>query len=341
MNASRGQTLPLWILGLIAGLALLFGGLNYAYILSWQVKAQNAADAAAQGAAGIQSERWNELNAVLYAASVEEYRIRSLIRDLRIVSHRQGNCSISDGGEDTCASTYLGLRKQYLQSVQRYTNLLVLVNRISTNATKTKILGDIGGFVSLIPTRCGAGPGAWSDCAFKYTVSGSETRSDMKTVKMDALSIIVPRPGVPVDEAEVNDELFAPLKIEVTVCATVPPLIQGINFPFGNFRAIGRAARTTAMVEQDWLQPGAVGNPGLGGASPTDPFFQPDEQYGYVEPDYQWYGVTYGGNDNVAVPAQNGYFFGVFKDEFSAQVGWWNSVPIRQFGTTTEDLACS
>ena len=49
-HAQRGQTFPVWVFGTLTVLTLLGFSVNYGNSLYWQLRAQNAADAAAQGA---------------------------------------------------------------------------------------------------------------------------------------------------------------------------------------------------------------------------------------------------------------------------------------------------
>jgi hypothetical protein len=185
---------------------------------------------------------------------------------------------------------------------------------------------------------CGANTGG--DCAFHYKIIDfSQRTDDLETVQMDALGYIVPSYANRTALAVVNQNLFVPARVEVAVCTHVPPLIPGfLGYRPQPFTAIGRAAATAVMVEQDWMQPGQIVNPINNGV------FQPNEAY--VTPqtaDYNWYGVDFGGNTNQAYESYNVFAFALTSDEFSAQLGWWNSVPIPAYsGVQTESsLGCS
>ena len=78
-HAERGQVLPIWILAGITAITLIFLGLNYANTVRWQIRAQNAADSAASTLISIQTQRYNEAEIMLYAADVEEIRLRHLL----------------------------------------------------------------------------------------------------------------------------------------------------------------------------------------------------------------------------------------------------------------------
>jgi hypothetical protein len=81
-HAERGQTLPVWTLAVLTALTLMFFSLNYANMIRWQVRAQNAADSMATAALSVQATQWNKMMTILYAADVEEWRIRHLIEGI-------------------------------------------------------------------------------------------------------------------------------------------------------------------------------------------------------------------------------------------------------------------
>ena len=96
-HGQRGQVLPIWILGILGTFALIFTALNYGNSLRWHIRAQSAADSAAQATLALQSERWNEMTELLYGMNVEEYRIRHAA-STAFCSHRQssGGCYQTD-----------------------------------------------------------------------------------------------------------------------------------------------------------------------------------------------------------------------------------------------------
>src|SRR5665213_2051837 len=57
--------------------------MQYGEVLRWQIRAQNAADAAASASLSAQTQTWIQQLALLYAASVEEWRIRHLLSGLQ------------------------------------------------------------------------------------------------------------------------------------------------------------------------------------------------------------------------------------------------------------------
>jgi hypothetical protein len=324
-ECQRGQVFPMWLGAIFAMLVVLFFTLNYAYVLRWQVRAQNAADAAAQAMLTLQTQQYNQLEMMLYASAVEEFRVRRLLNALLLAAHQQGGCPDAA----SCESVYEGLRPPFLQSVQRYTNDVVVTNRIAANLNFDTMKADAQALLGRLGAASACDGGTGGDCAFDYDLIDLSPRTaGLETVEMDALGILKPSFAEHTPAATVNPELFAPAQVEVAVCAVVPPLIDVSIFGFKPqpFRVIGRAAATAVMVEQDWMQPGRLINPITGGV------FQPAEEY--VPPPaggYDWYAVDFGGNTTEAYETYNVFSAPLVSDEFSAQLGWWNAIPIAPY----------
>ncbi len=325
MERQRGQVLPLWLFGSLTMLVFLFFLFSYAYTISWQVRAQNAADAAAQAVLALQTQQFNQMEMMLYTSAIEEYRVRRLLNGMLLAAHNQGGC----GDDATCEATFQSLRTSFLTSTQRYTNDVILTQRITGNLNFDTVHADAQALINRLTsgTYCANQTGA--DCAFTYRiVDFTQRTAGLETVAMDALGYVVPTYDHRTAAAVVNQQLFAPARVEVAVCAQVPPLLPGFfNFAPQPFYAIGRAAATAVMVEQDWMQPGQIVNPISSGV------FQPDEHY-VAAPGasaYDWYGVDFGGNTNQAYESYDVFAFELTSDEFSAQLGWWNSIPIPTY----------
>jgi Flp pilus assembly protein TadG len=336
MDRQRGQVLPLWLFGSAAMLVCLFFLFSYAYTISWQVRAQNAADAAAQAVLALQTQQFNQMEVMLYTSAVEEYRTRRLLNGMLLAAHDQGGC----GDDATCETVFQALRTSFLESTQRYTNDVIVTQRVTANMSFDTVKSDAQALINRLTSGSFCTNNTGGDCAFTYhIVDFSPRTAGLETVLMDALGYEVPTFDRRTAAAVINPALFAPARVEVAVCAQVPPL--GPSF-FGYtpkpFYAIGRAAATAVMVEQDWMQPGQVINPLTAGV------FQPDEHY--VSPPgigaYDWYGVDFGGNSNEAYESYNVFAFELTSDEFSGQLGWWNSIPIPTYmgQQSTGSLGC-
>ncbi len=323
-HGERGQVLPVWAMGIVAMLILTMAVARYADMVRWQIRAQNAADAAAQSIVALQTQQYNEMTAVLYATAVEEYRVRQILYALELTAYRSGGCQL----DNSCASRYSALAREYMKAVARYRTEVVLLNRVTSNFDATAMSNDARGMLGYIKSKCGQLGGG--DCAFGYAIVDYKGRTPLYTVKMDARAFIKPSNGGHMTPVGTLNSALQPVQVEVAVCADVASPVPAIlNFRPAPHRVIARAAATAVMMEQDWFQPGALINPW------TQKYYQPTElPSGSTSDDgtgigRDWYAVNFGGNGSTAHPASNGYTFGIYGNEFTAYLGWWNAVPIR------------
>ena len=365
----RGQVLPMWALGIITTFALMFLALNYGNAIRWQIRAQNAADAAANAVVSIQSQRWNVMTATLYAASVEEYRSRRLLDSLLLTIDQSGGCkgslypSLVTGFPDplytsvsfgSCNRVYTDLRVAYLRSVNRYGNDISDLNSVAALSTYTGFTSDAASLLrtlqacstvaaaspapSATPAATPA-PGASAsptcgDTSFKYSFapSGIVQQTNLNNVTQDAQQWQIAY-SASASPAVINAELFAPIKVDIVTCAIVPAILPNFGpMHFKPYYAVGRAAAANVMVEQDWLQPGSIADPQRSGTA----LFQPTEDITAPlptpAPAYNWYDVNFGGEQNTAYVNSGAFGFQFLNDDFEAQVGWWGGIPIRPFG---------
>ncbi|HEV2738301.1 MAG TPA: pilus assembly protein TadG-related protein [Candidatus Elarobacter sp.] len=330
--------LPVWCLAIVAMLVMVLMAVRYADIVRWQIRAQNAADAAAQAVLALQTQQFNEMNSALYASAVEEYRIRTILYGLELTAYGNGGCS----ADSSCTVRYATLYNAYLKSAARYHDEIVLLNRITANMDATTMHNDATAVVAHLanPGVCGKTGGG--DCAFSYALLDFSPRTPVYTVVKDARAFITPSYGDNMNVASGVNPSLLPAQTEVSVCADIPsPIPAFLNFKPKPFRVIARAAATAVMVEQDWFQPGQLNN------AWTNNRYQPVETWsGSASNDglnVDWYDTDFGGNSSQANSSYNGYVFGIDQDEFSAFTGWWNSVPMRPYSGTQPDskLGCS
>lgn len=336
----RGQVLPVWAMGIMAMLIVTMAVVRYSDMVRWQVRAQNAADAAAQAIVALQTQQFNEMGMVLYAADVEEFRIRNILYALELTAYGNGGCAI----DNSCKTRYAALEVQYLKAVARYNNEVIMLDRIAGNMDFTTMQSDASALLTDLasPTLCGKQGGG--DCAFGYSLVSFTGRQPVYGVQMDARAFIKPSLGGHMTPAGTLNPSLDPAQVEVAVCADVPsPVPAFFSFQPAPHRVIARAAATAVMMEQDWFQPGSLINPW------TSAFYQPTETpSGSTSNDgtgdaKDWYAVAFAGNGSIANQTQNGYTFGIYNSEFTAYLGWWNAVPIRpQSGTLPDNqLGCS
>jgi hypothetical protein len=342
MERQRGQTLPLTLGGVIAIIVFGFFAVNYANTLRWQIRAQTAADSAAQALLALQTQQFNVMTATLYATAVEEYRIRHILNGMVLAAHHQGGCVYSSPAalvqSNGCDTVEQDLETAYDAAVGRYTGDVRSLHQVTVNMNFKSFQNDALALLNQIK-NCSSALGG--DCAFKYGIPIIKPRDDMEAVYMDANGVLKPSPDnqtalassvSSVTAPAFNPNLFAPAEVEVYACATVPSIIPSfMGWTFPPFTAVARGAATPVMVEEDWLQPGTITNLFTKGKA-----YQPTENFlnGITVSDstgYDWYNLDYGGNGVVAVGGKH-FVNTITRDEFSVYVGWWNSIPIHPFG---------
>ncbi len=349
--------LPLWIVAILTTFALMFLALNYGNTIRWQMRAQNAADGAAQALMAIQTQRFNELTAALYASNVEEFRIRLLLDGMLNSLNGAGGCTGQpNNGVPTsasynvtwpgspataCAYTFNTMLSAYVKAVNRYTADVQKVNDVATASTFTAWNADAANLLKHLKNNCNdlsttTVSDAGGDCEFKYNLVATKARTGLNAVSADAYIVFVPTQGfVLANNAETeNANLFEPAMVDIVTCAKVPPLIAA----FGTLKAqshyvLGRAGATAVLSEEDWLQPGYLKDPARGNGSDIE--FQPYENYVPADSGfpYDWYGVYYGGNSWQTSgfmynnQQKYGYTSNPVINDLSAYDGWWNAIP--------------
>jgi len=359
-HAERGQVLPLWVLAILTTFVLMFLTIDYGNTLRWQMRAQNAADAAAQAVMAIQTEHFNELTMTLYASNVEEYRTRALLDGMLNSLNGAGGCSgdpptpvaknqaqfSSYTINGSCAQVFKTLLPFYEESVARYGTDVAALNNVATLTTYTNWKNDSTSMIAHLDSSFHCNTSTTTvvvsdggDCQFQYTLNGIAYRTGLNAVSHDAYNIVLPALGATLaNNAETeNPQLFDPGMVDVVVCAKVPPIVP----LFGALTAkthyvIGRAGAAAVLEENDWLQPGTIIDPARGGSNIP---FQPLETYTSADAPplaYDWYGVWFGGNNWTAssyadpkIPGQTdyGYYTNQSANEFDGYAGWWGAIP--------------
>jgi hypothetical protein len=330
-----------WAFGSLSVLVLFVMVLNYGSMIRWQMRAQNAADAAARGILAAQTSQWNQTTEVLHAATVEEYRIRYLLNDLLEVINNNGGCNddpdtIPD--PQSCDQMYMNLRGQYFDAVKRYTADVALMNRVSSPTQQDQIT-QMTAALAQYQANCGQANGG--DCAFQYTLIAAKPRQNsyLENVYADCCAMIVGG-GT---QGHPNNNL-TPLQIEVVTCAKVPSMIPSFwKFTAGAqpFTAVGRAGATSIMATQEFMYVGSILNPTTGKV--FQPSEYPESNNGsavFTATNDTNYRIDYGGNPdnpwNFGNPAISNPKFGSFvytpKDQgLLVGTGWWSAMPMKAF----------
>jgi len=334
-HAQRGQVLPFWVVAVASILALTGGILTYGNAIVWQIRAQNAADSAALGAIGIQTQQFNQMNMLLYSAAVEEYRIRYLLNGAILAMHKSGGCLPKAYSPPTndCIEEFEAEADNFVPAVNRYSTVVNMLNNVTQNMSVANQETDMTAYVSALQSTCGSVTGG--DCQFKYLVSKYAIRGSLNTVDHDAYGILQPN-KMRSSAATYNTNVYGPIQIEVAVCAkSPPPLLWKFGLPANH--VIARSAAQSTIVVHDWFQPGSIVDPNSG---PGQVLFQDRTKEitwytatfeAHVTPavHYDWYTPSYAGNANTPDTTNMRFSSTVNQNEFSARVAWWDALLIK------------
>jgi hypothetical protein len=330
----RGQVLPMWISSTILGIIFsVFIG-SYGYAITYQFRAQAAADSAANAAVAIQSLEFNQMIEILYATGVEEYRIRHLLESLRLVANYSGGCNVTQ----SCPKVWTNLVHAYKRSLYRYdTDAHVLNNITSAMSFVHQIYPDEQNLIQQINASCQKkntlSYSLKCNSAFHFYLDSAQVRtSSLNAVQEDAQTNLISNYSSITAQNAPNRDVFAPVAVQVTVCVEVPSIFPAILGNAGTPTiVIAHGAATDAQVEEDWIQPGNAINP------VTKKQYQPKETYGMSDPSgANWYSVDFGGNASTTqyAPgniANSSIQSNISNEEYSARTGWWGPIPIMPF----------
>lgn len=328
-RTTRGQVLPLWVMAILAMFAVLFFIIDTADSLQWQIRAQNAADAAASAAVSVQAQRLNEVGAELYALSLEEYRMKRLTDGLEVVVNGDGGCA--DAGNPlwnagiTCASVYASLRDAFAKSLNRYTDGVQQFAQLSSALTFANEENDMRVLVATLaaPGHCGTINGG--DCAFAYTIyqGGIYSAYGFHFVTMDSNNI---RRSNCCDGENVN---LSPMGAEVVVCHAYKPIVANF-FGFGaaQRRAIARGSFVDGVVTSEWFQPGYLTNNITGKPFQPSEMYSPMQSLDGAENRYDWYDIAFGSSGWTADTTNHTYVRNgtISLGETDRYVQWWAPV---------------
>ncbi len=334
-NSQRGQTFPIWAFGTLTVLTMLALAMSYGQMIAWQMRAMNAADAAARGMLSVQTTQWNETEATLHAAAVEEYRLRVTMNDLLEVIRGNGGCTAST--TPSCATLYANLRQNYLDELSRYTNDVAVLGRISAPTFANQVT-LIQAALAQYQANCGTTSGG--DCAFNYTLVEATPRPKtyLEDVYGDCCNDVVG------GGTSGNPKLdLTPMQIEIVACAKVTPWVPNFwNWSGATFNVVGRAAATSIMDTQEFMWVGSLVNP----SSLSSAVFQASEYpessnnqtTGFANND-QYYRIDYGGNpnntNNTGDPSTSdgvgGFYYTASEPGLYVADGWWSTMDIKPF----------
>ncbi len=331
----------MWTLSVLTALTMMFFLLNYANILKAEVRAQNAADTMAMIVLNTQATRWNKLTMALYAADVEEWRIRSLIEAMIDAVNLNGGC----GSTSACSNLYAALQPQYVKAVNRYTNDLKAIDSFSWYAQ-----GNIDGssfswgLYALYNQQIPGDGNACSEnesnyCNFSFQLVNFGQRATAQQVGKDAIYAHV---GGTYSTSYFSNvaptSIWQPLETEIASCETVQPLVHFSIFGKGPqpVQVIGRAAATMVPTASEWLAPGVTVNP----ASSSGAVFAPTENYSAAYDTFHssasprdWYETSFPAQPYVAQAATPDFTIlnSMLTPDFEVYASWWSVMPIAPY----------
>jgi len=339
-TGERGQVFVIWMIGSLALMTLLIFVLQLGNTLRWTIRAQNAADAAARAAIGAQTQPFNEMLMMLYATSLEEYRLRRIITGITLVANDAGGCTRyrgASGAPNRCPENFAALRIAYDKSLARYTTDVGLLQRITANMSVADQAQDAAAIVRTMTENCAANVAA--DCAFGYALPTALAWQPIQPpgyAVQDSYSFYnasAPQPG-----AGPPSPFLRPAKVEVIVCRTLPPIVPSF---FGVRMAARQIIATSAVqsiaVDSEWYHPGLIVNPVTG-----RPFQETETPIDYtgggVETDavgQDWYSQSYfRSRKTVATINGSTQFYGYddsTSNTFEGATNWWSSTLVRSF----------
>ncbi len=314
--SERAQTIPFWTLAIIGMLALTLFVNNYATTVTWQVRAQNAADSAAAGGVAVQANVLNEETTLLYAAAVQEFRLRTLNQALLNTINHNGGCTTSVTSSHSnytisgsCVDNYNALLPafnaaltaykndiQLLENSQLFSSGTTLASEVSAMATSLNVVDSAFSYTSTVSQgqsggggSCGGNTGGWG---WGWGWGGGNGNGNgwgnQCGWEHGGWGFGNWWEGRWWDQGDgygngncysQNGDTFCGTPVvEVMACKNVPYLASGVLGGASTFKAVAHGAMALGLANAEVFTPGATTNPATGQA------YQPVES--------SWYGNT-------------------------------------------------
>lgn len=305
--------LPIWAFGTLTVLTMLALALSYGQMVTWQMRAMNAADAAARGMLSVQTTQWNETESALHAAAVEEYRLRVTMDDLLEVMHNSGGCNTygestlsqsqaspsspgsyfaqpfyrgGGGGSTPTPSPTASPTASPTPNAQSCVTLYAALRQnyfdeLTRYTNDVTVLGRLSTptWSTQVQEIKSALAQYQADCG---TTAGGDCAFDYTVVE------VTPRPTTYLEDVYAdccsfvvgggtsgNPKLdLTPMEIEVVACAKITPWVPSFwHWGGAAVDVVGRAAATSIMASQEFMYVGSLVNP----ASTSSAVFQQAE----------------------------------------------------------------
>lgn len=181
-HRERGQTLPLWVLGVAAMCALMFFTANFTNMVRWHIRAQNAADSAASAGIATDGGTRNQVNVLAYAATIDEIRMRYLLQAMVNTVYDPGACT----GTAACDAVLAKLSTAYRTAAGNYSGLKFEMQK-GDGLTEGGLKNGPDKAIALVQSNCSI-----LDCAFTYTATFDGTNELVDVVACKNVPTLVP-----------------------------------------------------------------------------------------------------------------------------------------------------
>jgi hypothetical protein len=187
----------------------------------------------------VQANVWNEESTVLYAAAVDENRLRYLNQAILNTISGAGQCDQTPGS--TCDQDYQSLVNEYNAALNGFTDDVHLIGQ-ADQLSQGGQQSDERKALSAFGTNCGKNGGG-VDCSFAYTALDESLASGGK-----------------------GKNQFAPNRVDLIACRNVgyfvPQLLKfGAN---ASYQAVARAAAAVIPANSEAFNPGTQINGATG-----------------------------------------------------------------------------
>jgi len=333
-SGMRGQVFPAWVFGLLAVLALAIGLLQFGDRLSWQIRAQNAADAAAASMVAVQAQDINRMMILQTNLALEEVRIRYLADGAFFAARQTGYCkSLSI----QCQGVFNAIIPKYDQAVHRYTTLALLYHQSTYKSTFANWKSDATNLLADLTSSPLCGTVSGLDCNFTYIVPpdgsggiGGMALVDPKIVTFqisDGYASYANGGNLTPQASERNNPAY-PVRAQVTVCRQVLPIIQSFfGIRAAPWTVIATGAAESFPVNDEWWKPGWMINSATGG------YVRPPELV--VSPPPGDLQETSGGLDDMYNPVFQGKVNtmpnSTARKLMEFDFSWWAALPLHPF----------
>ena len=151
-------------------------------MVRWHIRAQNAADSAASAGIATDANMNNEVTTLIYAATVEETRLRFLLQAMANLVYDPATCT----GTTACDAALTKLSAAYTVAAANYAAITVQMSNIDT-LSRGGLTNSPATAAGMAPTHC-----AVLDCGFTYTTTIDSAHETVDVVACKNVATLYP-----------------------------------------------------------------------------------------------------------------------------------------------------